>query len=75
MGKIIYAFKIYLLRNEFILEPEFELLLQKICLYLALIYVKAWVNSTRPADAPSNDLNLFFINVSKSEILLSLTKM
>jgi hypothetical protein len=57
--KIIYAFKIHLFRNEFKLEPEFELWLQKICLFLAFIYVKAWVNSPRPANAPSNDLNLY----------------
>jgi hypothetical protein len=59
MANIIYAFKIYLFRNEFKLEPEFELRLQKICLFLALINVKAWVNSPRPADAPSNDLNVY----------------
>jgi hypothetical protein len=62
MAKIIYVFKIYLLRAELQLSTEVEHSLKELCIFYALIYVHSWITAPLTADAPVNDL-FFFKNL------------
>ena len=42
MAKAIYAFKIYLLQNQFQLSHMEKNSLRRICMFLARVYVQAW---------------------------------
>jgi hypothetical protein len=59
MSKIIYVFKMYLLRDELGLEAATEKHLHELSMFYSLVYVKAWMMAPQPADAPFNDL-LFY---------------
>jgi len=59
MVKVIYCFKIYLFRHQFKLTLAENRHLLYFCLFACHIYVKAWIRSPVPCDAPVNDLLLF----------------
>jgi hypothetical protein len=59
MSKIVYCFKIYLFRFEYQLPRKDEKKLKRLCLFYALVYVKAWFSAPIPSDAPINDLKLY----------------
>lgn len=57
MGKGIYAFKIYLFREQFALTVQESNGLRDICIFLVRLYVKAWFTCTNAIRAPNQDLN------------------
>ena len=59
MAKVIYCFKIYLLRNQFHLTSSEHKHLTEFCLFVSHVYVKSWITSPVTCDAPVNDLHLF----------------
>lgn len=58
MVRGIYAIKLYLFRNQIELDSDFELDLERFCLFVSLIYVKYWNQAPNAADAPFNDMSL-----------------
>lgn len=58
MGKAIYAIKIYLFRDQFDLNEQFESQLLEFCLFVALVYCKYWNRSSIAFDAAVNDLSM-----------------
>lgn len=58
MSRAIYALKTFLFREHLELDPSFEALLERFCMFLALIYTKFWNQCSIAVDAPSNDLKL-----------------
>lgn len=59
MTKVIYAFKMYLFRDQFSQAAGLEYQLREFCLFASLIYVKAWIECPISVDAAVNDLQLF----------------
>src|SRR5277367_5012810 len=58
MSKLLYMLKIYLFRKQFKLTQRESNGCIEFCLFVALIYVKAWITCPNTVDAPFNDLNL-----------------
>lgn len=58
MVRAIYAIKLYLFRSQIGLDPDFELCLERFCLFVSLTYVKYWNQARNAADAPFNDMSL-----------------
>lgn len=58
MARLIYGFKTFLFRDHLDLYDEFIELLERFCIFGALIYVKHWNRCSNPVDAPFNDLVL-----------------
>lgn len=56
MSRAIYALKLYLFRNQIDLNPEFIDALERFCMFVSLIYIKFWNQSTNVTDAPVNDI-------------------
>ena len=56
MAKAIYCLKIYLFRGEFTLTKEEKIGIRDICIFLAELYLKAWIQSPMAAKAPRLDL-------------------
>lgn len=56
MSKAIYSLKIYLFRQQFNLTPQERRGLSSMCLFIVLIYVKAWFVAPYAAQAPNHDL-------------------
>lgn len=59
MCKIIYCFKMYLLRHQLQISNKFDDDLEEFCLFCSLIYVKQWVTCPLLADATVNDLEFY----------------
>jgi hypothetical protein len=59
MSKILYTFKIYLFRKQFLQQRSEQLKMKKMSIFFALVYVPAWMSCSSAADAPSNDLSLY----------------
>lgn len=55
MAKAIYAFKIYLFRDQFQLSHREKNSLRRICIFLARVYVRAWFLSSEAIKAPYHD--------------------
>ncbi len=59
MSKVIYCFKIFLLRDELDLPPETIVGIKEMCnFFFAIIYVKAWILAPITSEAAVNDLKL-----------------
>lgn len=60
MAKIIYSFKICLFKNQLteVIDKENIMKFEKFSLFVSLVYVKPWLESTCASDAPFNDLQL-----------------
>lgn len=63
MAKIIYSFKLYLLRKQLSIANEFVETLEEFSLFCGLLYVKQWFTSPLLADAAFNDL-MFYKNLT-----------
>jgi hypothetical protein len=59
MSKIIYVFKMYIFRRQFCLAPPLAKGLQNVCIFYAVLYVKAWFTSPLASEAAVNDLNFW----------------
>ena len=58
MAKALYSFKIWMFRSQFKLIAKQCRGLRDLCIFFAIIYVKAWTTASRSAEAPLNDLEL-----------------
>lgn len=58
MAKIIYCFKIYVLRNQFSLRAPELTALRQFNVFVIRVYIKNWYTCQRATLAPSNDLQL-----------------
>lgn len=56
MCRAIYALKLYLFRDHVELRTEFVASLERFCLFISLLYLKYWNQSSNTTDAPFNDL-------------------
>lgn len=57
MAKAIYSLKIYLFRGQFTLTKKELNGIREVCIFLAVLYVKAWYTCKSAIHAPNNDLN------------------
>lgn len=67
MSKAIYAFKIFLFRNQFKLTKKEIDGLRDVYIFLIKIYIKAWFGSTNAISAPLLDLNFIKDTIKYSE--------
>ena len=58
MSKSIYSLKVRMLRTQFKLTPREEKGLRDICIFVSLLYVKAWIRAPLAAAAPYQDLEM-----------------
>lgn len=58
MSKAIYSLKIFLFREEFILTDSEKNGIRDISIFIAKIYLKAWIQAPVAAEAPNQDLTL-----------------
>lgn len=58
MSKLIYSFKIWLFRSQFKLTAFEKQGLSQMCVFSAVLYVKAWITAPLAASAPRSDLKL-----------------
>ena len=79
MAKLIYYFKIYLLRSQFPLEEEKLQGLRQLNLFAMTVYLKAWFLSPSAISAPRQDLELLKnlvdyrrVNKSVSKVVLKI---
>lgn len=56
MARAIYSLKICLLQSQVNIDANDKSALQDICLFLAIIYVKPWLECTEAVKAPNQDL-------------------
>ncbi|KAJ6634641.1 hypothetical protein Bhyg_13217 [Pseudolycoriella hygida] len=66
MCKVIYAFKMYLLREQHQFSEGLQKSLQDFCLFCSLMYVKYWILCPLFPDAAVNDLT-FYKNLKSYE--------
>lgn len=77
MGKGIYSLKIFLFREQFHLLDREKNGLRNVCIFLSILYIKAWYTCKSAVHAPQNDLNFIkaaidyaTINKEVSDIVL-----
>lgn len=58
MARAIYCLKIFLFRDQISLSKNEESAIRQICIFIVLIYIKAWFTATHAPSAPNNDLTL-----------------
>ncbi|XP_044580402.1 uncharacterized protein LOC123262280 isoform X2 [Cotesia glomerata] len=58
MSKVIYCLKIYIFRGEFKLTPHELTSIRQVCIFIIVIYIKAWFTSPSAILAANNDLIL-----------------
>ncbi|KAG7168743.1 hypothetical protein Hamer_G027206 [Homarus americanus] len=58
MAKIIYYLKIYMFSRQLELSSDLCVKLQRMAIFLSLLYTPAWLKSPVAEDAPVNDLQL-----------------
>ena len=59
MSKILYTYKLYLFQEQFHMTKRESSACLEFCMFVSLVYAKAWTTSTNACDAPLNDLELF----------------
>lgn len=68
MSKAIYALKVFMFRDQFELSKEEKSGIRDVCIFLVLIYVKAWFSSSIGIEAANNDIQLVKESISYSKI-------
>ncbi|XP_044578933.1 uncharacterized protein LOC123261406 [Cotesia glomerata] len=58
LSKALYCLKIYMFRNQFKMEANEKKILQKICVFIVIFYVKIWFTAPNAINAPNSDLQL-----------------
>lgn len=56
MAKAIYCLKIFIFRDEFVLSRKELNGLRQLCIFIVILYLKAWFSSTSATTAANNDL-------------------
>lgn len=68
MAKGIYSLKIFLFRNHFTLTARELSGLRDVCIFLARIYIRAWIGCTNPINAPNQDFNFIRDSIEYAQI-------
>lgn len=68
MAKAIYAMKIFMFRDQFVLSESELNGIRDVCIFLVLLYVKAWFTCNSGVDAPNNDLQFVKSAIQYSKI-------
>lgn len=73
MAKILYAFKIYMFREQFHLTAREEKGLREITVFVINVYLGAWFTAPLPVSAPRRDLDLLqkLVNYEKKNLSVS----
>ncbi|XP_015122332.1 uncharacterized protein LOC107044808 [Diachasma alloeum] len=58
MAKAIYSLKMFLFRDQFHLTSSEESGLRELCIFIVVLYQKAWFTASNPITAPNNDWQL-----------------
>ena len=71
MSKILYSLKMYLFQDQLEYDQQLIMKLEKICLFIVLVYVPSWLNASSGVDAAVHDLQLwkdikFFAEIDKN---------
>lgn len=74
MSKILYTYKLYLFQEQFRLTKHESTACLEFCMFVSLVYAKAWTTSTNACDAPLNDLQLFKVCHQYSSVSASISK-
>ncbi|XP_074107421.1 uncharacterized protein LOC141532801 [Cotesia typhae] len=74
MAKAIYCLKMFIFRDEFDLSKKELDGLRQFCIFIVMVYVKAWFSSTSATSAANHDLEFMknLIEYSKINSLISL---
>ena len=59
MAVNIYTLKMFMFQDQLGYSEEVREKLLRVVMYISLLYTRMWMSSVRPADAPSNDLQLY----------------
>ena len=59
MAVNIYTLKMFMFQDQLGYSQEVREKLLRVVMYISLLYARMWMSSVRPADAPSNDLQLY----------------
>lgn len=57
MSKALYCLKIYMFQNQFHLGKKELLGISDVCIFISVVYIKAWFEAPCPTKAPVQDLN------------------
>lgn len=68
MSKALYALKIFLFSSQFNLSQKEKDGLRDFCLFVVLLYTRAWFGCARPLAAPKQDLDFLKAVVNYEEI-------
>lgn len=74
MAKAIYSLKIYLFREQFALTDHELDGIRDVCIFLAVLYVKAWYQCKSAIHAPNNDLNFIKEAIQYAKIDKNISK-
>ena len=56
MAKALYSLKIWMSKEQFQLSESEENGIREACIFITVVYIKAWFRASLPASAPNNDL-------------------
>lgn len=68
MAKAIYALKLFMFRDQFTISNKQHDGLRDVCIFLILLYVKAWFRSTLSIEAPNNDIQFIQASIAYSQV-------
>lgn len=68
MSKAIYALKMYMFRDQFDLTDVELNGIRDVCIFLVLLYVKAWFSSSISIEAPNNDIQFIKNAIQYSKV-------
>lgn len=68
MAKAIYALKLFMFRDQFKVSKKQLDGLRDVCIFLILLYVKAWFRSNLSIEAPNNDIQFIQASIAYSHV-------
>lgn len=68
MAKAIYSLKIFMFRDQFRIKEEEIRGIRDVCIFLVVLYVKAWFTSSLSIEAPDNDIQFIKNAIAYSKI-------
>lgn len=67
MAKAIYALKLFMFRDQFNISKIELNGIRDVCIFLILIYIKAWFRSNLSIEAPNNDIQFIQASIAYSQ--------
>lgn len=56
MSKAIYCLKIFIFRNQYLVDKQELDKFRAVCIFIVRLYAKAWFTTTNTIEAPTSDL-------------------